>query len=299
MPAKVGTDGSPHRISVLTYTNQSPFLPSHVPQTGIEHKTSDFSAASLQSAFAGQDLVISTMAGGDYDLQVRIIDAAVAARVKRFIPHEFAQDNLNGRLQLRTPRSVEHAKVIRYLRRASASTSSFEWVAVATGCTLDAALVNGELGFDMEWQSASIHGTGNELFAASSLKRVGVVVASIIRNWDECKNRYLYAAGVFASANEVLASLESSSASKWSVGYSSVDECIREGSSRIERGFPDSGMFLLEKSVLCDKSLRSIDAFQDGRTNTLLQLGLEKVDTIVRKAHHGFLHRGKPSCGCG
>ncbi|KAF2795208.1 isoflavone reductase family protein [Melanomma pulvis-pyrius CBS 109.77] len=292
-------DGKPaYCISVLTYPSHSPYIPPHVPPNAIDHRTSDFSSQSLESVFAGQNLVISTIAGGDYDLQVRIIDAAIAAGVKRFIPHEFAQDSLNRGLQERIPRSQTRARIIDYLRGVSITHTAFEWVAVAVGCILDKMLVSGDLGFDLQWESATIHGTGTEKFAATSLGRVGVVIASVVRNWHMVKNQFVYAAGVLVSANEVLASLERSTTSTWSVGYSTVDDCIREGELRIERGFPDSGMFLMERSILYDESLNAANAFQHQSVNGLLQLESETVEAIVGEAYHVFKHRGKPGCGC-
>lgn len=265
----------------------------------MQHKTTDFSPPSLRTAFDGQDLVICTIAGADFDFQVRVIDAVVAAGVKRFMPHELGLDSLNSRLHDRLPRTAGRASVIEYLRRMSDSPrNDFAWVAVSVGYILDTALINGDLGFDLQWQSASLSGTGNERFAVSSLERVGKVVSSIIQLWDEVENQYLYAAGAFTSGNEIVAVLEKSTASKWSVDYSDVDDCVREGTTRIERGYPDAGMRLLEKSVLSDESLRIADVFEHGSANSLLRLGPQSIEAVIAKAYHNFQHRGKPKCGC-
>ncbi|KAF2703332.1 hypothetical protein K504DRAFT_485896 [Pleomassaria siparia CBS 279.74] len=287
-----------HHLSILTYPSQSLYLPPHVPSNAIHHRTSDFSSSSLESAFAGQDLVITTISGGDYEAQVRIIDAAVAAGVRQFMPHEFGQDSLCKGVQERIPRNAAQFRIIGYLRNVSLTHPNFEWVAVAVGCILDGMLVSGDLGFDIQWQSATVPGTGTELFAATSLERAGTVVGSIVRNWHEVKNQFVYAAGVLVSANEVLTSLEKFTASKWSIGYSDVDDCIREGESRIERGYPDSGLFLMERSVLYDRDLNAVFAFQQKCANGALQLEPETVDAIVEHAVHTFKHRGKPGCGC-
>lgn len=290
---------SPYHVSVLTYPSQSPYLPPDMPANPVEHKTTDFSASSLKSAFAGYDLVISTVAGSDYDLQVRIIDAVVEAGVKRYMPDEFGHDSLNRRIQERMPRVDARAKTIEYLRTLSSSNgTNFEWAAIAFGYVLDTALTSGNFGIDMQWQSATIHGTGDERFAVTSLRRAGIAVASTIRHWDEIKNQYLYSAGTLTSAREVLACLDIISGFDYSVDYSDVSDCLREGKKRIERGYPDSGMFLLEKSILCDESLKATEAFQKNSANRLLQLELETVDSIVRTAYHEFNHRGNPGCGC-
>lgn len=100
---------------------------------------SDFDFASLQRALTGQDLVISTIAGG-YELQACIIDVIVAAGVKRFMPYEF--------------------------------------------------------------------------------------VKSVVQCWDTIKNQYLYVAGMLTAGNELVGALERMTKSKWSVGYSDVEDCI-------------------------------------------------------------------------
>ncbi|CAN9276073.1 unnamed protein product [Alternaria alternata] len=247
---------------------------------------------------AGQDLVISTMSGGDSDQQIRIIDAAVAAGVKRFIPDEFSHDSLNEHIRGRIPKYAGRAKVIAHLQKIPKDHPDFEWTAIATGYTLDTQLISGNMGFDMEWHSATIHGTGTEPFSASSLERVGQIVVRTIQHWDEIKNQYIYAAGMITSANEVLRSAEKATGHEFTVGNYDVEECIVEGQKRIEKGFPDSGMFLLERSVLYDKTLEASKPFKDRSANSIMGLTPESVEVVVSTAYHDFKHHGKPGCGC-
>ncbi|KAL1653921.1 hypothetical protein SLS61_003322 [Didymella pomorum] len=203
------------------------------------------------------------MAGGDSDQQMRIIDAAIAAGVRRFMPHEFGHDTLNKGISSRVLKSAGRAKIIEHLQAAS-KIANFEWVGIATGYTLDTGLISGNMGIDLEWHSATIHGIGTETFAASSLQRVGEVVAHVIDHWPEVANQYIYAAGVLTSANEVLRSAEKATQREFTVGNYDVEECIKEGQARIERGYPDTGMFLLERSILYDEELDARDL-----TNTM------------------------------
>ncbi|KAJ8110955.1 hypothetical protein OPT61_g6331 [Boeremia exigua] len=257
------------QLSILTNNSQWLHLPPHVGTTAVKHQKTDFSITSLQSAFAGQDLVISTTAGGDSDQQIDI-DLKSAGR----------------------------AKVIEHLRSISSGSSPFEWVGVATGYTLDSGLISGNMGFDMEWHSAIIHGIGTETFAASSLQRIGQVVTRVITHWKTVKNQYIYAAGVLTCANEILRSVEKAVHREFTVGNYDVEDCIREGESRIERGFPDSSMFLLERSILYDEELGAAEPFKSRSSNKLLQLAPESVETIVINAYHDLKHHGKPGCGC-
>lgn len=294
-----GSQGQPSlQLSVLTNSSQWLRLPPHLHTDVVKHQKSDFSAASLQSAFAGQDLVISTTAGGDSDQQIGIIDAVVAAGVRRFMPHEFGHDTLNKKISRRILKSAGRAKVIEHLRTVAMTTHGLTWVGVATGYTLDTGLINGTMGFDLEWHSATIHGLGTEIFAASSLQRVGQVVSRVITHWDEVKNQYIYAASLLTSANEVLRSVEKTTQREFTVGNYDVEDCIREGETRIERGYPDSGMFLLERSILYDEQLEAAEPFKFRSSNQLLGLGPESVETVVVNAYHDWKHHGKPGCGC-
>ncbi|KAF9690987.1 hypothetical protein EKO04_010940 [Ascochyta lentis] len=286
------------QLSILTNPSQWLRLPPHLSADEVKHHKSDFSPASLKSAFAGQDLVISTNGGGDFEQQIGIINAAIAAGVRRFMPHEFGHDTLNKKIEKRILKSAGRAKVIDHLRKVSTDTPHFEWVGVATGYTLDTGLISGNLGFDMEWHSATVHGIGTETFAASSLQRVGQVVARVVEKWEEVKNQYIYAAGVLTSANEILRSAEKATHREFTVGNYDVEDCIREGEARIQRGFPDSGMFLLERSILYDEQLGAAEPFELYSSNELLQLVPESVETIVVNAYHDLKHHGKPGCGC-
>jgi hypothetical protein len=300
--ALISSDGNHEhrtgRLSVLTNPSQSLRLPPHIPPGTVEHQKSDFSPASLKSVFAGQDLIISTTAGGDTDQQIGIIDAAIAADVPRFMPHEFGHDTLNKGIEERVLKSAGRAKVLKYLQEVSVRTPGIEWVGVATGYTLDTGLISGSLGLDMEWHSATIHGIGTETFAASSLQRVGQVVARVIEHWDEVRNQYIYAAGVLTSANEVLRSAEKATQREFTVGNYDVEDCIKEGEARIQRGYPDSGMFLLERSILYDEQLQAAEPFELRSSNELLELRPESVEAIVANAYHDLKHHGKPGCGC-
>ncbi|CAA9958923.1 NmrA multi-domain protein [Pyrenophora teres f. maculata] len=296
LPSKSQPTAPQYHITVLTYPSQTLNLPSHVPSSDVVHRKSDFSTASLLGAFSGHDLIISTMSGGDSDLQIRIIDAAVAAGVKRFIPDEFGHDTLNRSIQTRIKKYAGRAKVIDYLQHMS--KSAFEWTAIATGYILDTNLVSGNMGLDMEWYSATIHGNGTEPFAASSLERVGSVVASTVDHWDEVKNQYIYAAGIITSTNEVLRCVEKVADRAFTVGHYNVEESILEGQQRIERGYPDSGMFLLERSILYDKQMHASAPFRTQNMNEKLGLSPESVEAIVEKAYHDLKRRGKSGCAC-
>lgn len=174
----------------------------------------------------------------------------------------------------------------------------FDWIGISTGYTLDTNLISGDMGIDMQWHSATIHGNGNEPFAASSLERVGQVVVGVIKQWDQIDNHYIYTAGVVTSANEVLKAAERVTHHEFTVGNYDVDDSVREGEKRIQSGFPDAGMALLERSILYDERLNASAPFRSDSSNELLHLRPQTVEEIVEKAYHDLQEHGKPGCGC-
>jgi hypothetical protein len=241
------------------------------------------------------DLIISTASGGSFETQQRIIETAIDAKVPRFIAPEFGQDSLNRKIQDRLPPSRERARTIEYLKK-QAEAERITWVAVATGTTLDRGLLSGNLGFDLKWQSATLHGEGNERFAASSSPWIGKVVLAVIQHWEDVKNQYIYAAGMITSANAIVQSLEKATGKTFEVGRADVEQCVREAERRLGSGFPDAGMFLMERSILYDQA---IDAAMPFELAQQLDLGAERLEDLIHGVLHDERHHGgQPGCGC-
>lgn len=244
------------------------------------------------------DLVISTVRGGSFGTQKQIIDCAIAAGIKRFIPSEFGQDSLNEKIQERLPPSRERARTIEYLTRAS-KAGEISWVAVATGVDLERGLLNGNLGFDLKWQSVTLHGTGHERFAASSSMWIGRVIIAVIQHWQAVENQYLYAAGMTTTADDIVAEIEKNTGKSFEVGRGEVDECVREAQKRIEQGFPDAGMFLYGRSIMYDDSLGAVRPFEENDAKDKIGLKSEKLEDVIKKVVHEHNHHGGGvDCGC-
>lgn len=96
---------------------------------------SDYSFASLVDVFKGQDAVVSTLATLSVQQQLGIIDAAVAAGVKRFLPSEFGSDtSVDDEVDV-APFLSDKQEVVKYLRTKEADGLS--WTALCTGPWID------------------------------------------------------------------------------------------------------------------------------------------------------------------
>ena len=91
----------------------------------------------LVNALRGQDAVVVCIArGGAIQAQITIIDAAVEAGLKLFVPSEFGADTLADSLMDAVPIMQAKRKIISYLRSVC-ERSSLEWVGIGSGAFLD------------------------------------------------------------------------------------------------------------------------------------------------------------------
>lgn len=84
-------------VSVLSRSNSTSVFPANVRVVKISE---NYPENELLEAFAGQDAVVSTITHNSLTDQIRIIDAAVKAGVKRFVPSDFGGSMSETALQL-------------------------------------------------------------------------------------------------------------------------------------------------------------------------------------------------------
>lgn len=237
------------------------------------------------------------MSPGDLTLQKRIVDACLAAGIKKFIPNEFGFDSGNPEIQRRLPAYEARGELIQYLKTKQ-EEKQLEWVGLAVGTIFDHELISGKIGFDLKWHSASIPGRGSTHFPATSLKRVGDLVAAVILRWSSVKNTYLYASGCIASADQVVLCLQMETKANWVVDFSDSKNAVREAEQRLEKGWPDAGWTLMERSIVFDFDIEGVQNFMASSANAKLGFGAEKIDEIVHSAVHEWNHSDKGDCGC-
>lgn len=95
------------------------------------------SVDSLKAALQGQDAVVSAAATPAVGNQYPIIDASIAAGVKRFIPSEFGINTRtvpDGGLKTILAGKI---KVVEYLTEKAKENPSFSWTGVSNGLFFD------------------------------------------------------------------------------------------------------------------------------------------------------------------
>ena len=117
-------------VSALVRASSKAQFPPKIPVHRVDYD--DLQA--LTAAFQGQDAVVSTITTAHVDAQRVAVDAAVAAKVQRFIPSEYGGDSSDpdrvevGIFQSAKRRVVEHLE--------SKELDGLTWTAICTGSWL-------------------------------------------------------------------------------------------------------------------------------------------------------------------
>ena len=101
---------------------------------GVTAIKCDYTHESLVAAFTGQDAVICTVATSNLTGQRRMIDAAVEAGVKRFIPSEFGFDTEDNRTLEVAPCTIMKKDPVEYLK---AREDKISWTSIVNGLWLE------------------------------------------------------------------------------------------------------------------------------------------------------------------
>ncbi|KAK4446292.1 isoflavone reductase [Podospora aff. communis PSN243] len=198
-------------------------------------KTDLSSLSSLTSAFQGQDAVVVTTATSEVSAQTILVDAAVAAGVKRFIPSEFghAIPRLSGGLA--TILSAK-GKVGGYIAEKSKEHPEFSWTAIATSPFFDWGLDHGFWGINVEERTARVVDSGEEVVSTSTLGFVAGAVVAVLQREEETRNKVVEVVEFGVSQKEVLRVLEEEMGVEFKVEGVSGRELGKAGEEKLGKG---------------------------------------------------------------
>ena len=123
-------DADPHfTVSILARHSSKSTFPSHIK---VHRIADDYPEVELLQAFKGQDAIVSTIATASAVQQQSIVDTAIKAGVKRFVPSEFGSDTLNEEAMAILPQYFKGKKeTVDYLKKKE--KEGLTWTAFVTG----------------------------------------------------------------------------------------------------------------------------------------------------------------------
>jgi nucleoside-diphosphate-sugar epimerase len=267
-----------HTITVLTRFSSTSTYPPPIRTVTI---SDSLSIEDLTNALRGQDALVITIVGTLVAEQIRLIDAAYSAGVKRIIPADFGScDSANDYTLDLLPVMAGKARVRAYLEElAQRRGSILSWTSIITGHFFDHGLKDRLLLFDLPKRRARILDGGDIRWSASTLKRVGEAVSRVLEREDETKNKILYVQSFCVSQNELLGVLEKVMNVKWEVEHLNAKELIEQNKEGVEKGNWDAVIEVVSVHGLVASNWEEKEGFANG----LLGLEEENLEDVVRK----------------
>lgn len=200
------------------------------------------SIESLQSALVGVDAVVSTLgAPAVGEPQRRLIDAAIAAGVDRFIPSDFGCDHQNP-LTRTLPVFAEKVKTEDYLINKCQS-SSLTYTFIYNNLFLDWGLTSGFL-VNLEDKKISLFNGGDIPLSFTRLGTVGDGVVGVLRNPVDTMNRSVRIEDGKLSFKQLYSMVQEAIPGPWTVSVVNTDTLKSESDVALGKSIFDEWVWL-------------------------------------------------------
>ncbi|KAL7936485.1 hypothetical protein V8C35DRAFT_295616 [Trichoderma chlorosporum] len=231
-------DSGKYTVTALRRNNSSSTFPDNVKVIDVDFESVD----SLTAALAGQDVLLSTVGSeGLGGHQKKLVDAAVAAGVKRFLPSEYGCD-LTNELAAKLPVFQPKVEVQKYLEE-KAKTTPLTYTLVYSGPFFDWGLK-----FDFIFKSTGskpiLYDGGATTFSTSTLSDVSKAVIAILAKPEETKNRAVrFQSAALTQVQLLKLAKEIAPERDWQPEHVKLDDITRVADERLAKGIFDGETF--------------------------------------------------------
>ncbi|KAN0114453.1 NAD(P)-binding protein [Hyaloscypha variabilis] len=242
---------------------------------------SDFSLESLTKVFQGQDAVISMLPITALAGQGIVIEAAIAAGVKRFLPSEYGSDSTNPAVIAAVPFFEGKKKYLDYLK---SKEDVISWTGLVTGPFFDWGLSAGLIGFDLASKTATFIDEGKTRFSTSNTAQVARAFVAVLSHPNETANKLVFVESFNTTQVEVLAALEKATGEKWNVVHKQSEEIKAAGLKAMSEGeLLVGGGNIITAAVLGKDALEDHTNAEGGIWNDRLGLLKENIEEEVAR----------------
>lgn len=214
----------------------------------VEADFADFE--SLKTAFQGQDAVVSVVGDAGVLGQKLMVDAAIAAGVKRFLPSNFGSNMTNSNSR-KLPVFVPKVAVEDYLIEKSKATG-LTYTFVYNGGFTDFGIKN-KIIMDFSKYEPVLFNGGDAQFSTTSMPTVGDAVVGVLTHPLETRNRPVYVSEIIISQNQLLSLAKQIAPNKpWAPVNVDLDVLVKSAIERFTQGQHDLSTVvpILLKSIL-------------------------------------------------
>ncbi|RVX75741.1 hypothetical protein B0A52_00097 [Exophiala mesophila] len=270
-------------LPVLVLTRKGSKSSSKLPKAdNLSVAEVDYSSVSdLTAALKGVEVVVSAFASDALGGQNPLIDASVAAGVKRYIPSEYGSNTVNPKV-VQLPVSGYKVATQKYLEQAAAKNPGFTYSILLTGPFLDWGLAVGFLLHPAK-HSATIYNGGDVPFSTSLLDDIAKGVVGIINHQAETANRAVFIHSAIITQNQVVAYAKEHDGKDWELTQASTEQIRLDGLKKLQDGNVDSSvMFSFISSAIWGEGYGQVFTSLDNDLFGIKTLSEEQLRKLVQ-----------------
>ncbi|KAK1149004.1 hypothetical protein N8T08_007679 [Aspergillus melleus] len=279
------------KFNVTVLTRESSKARSSIPATAkLVVIPNSYPQEELVKAFEGQDAVVNAITSFSVSEQLRFIDAAVTAGVKRYVPSEYGLDNNTPKAQDLAPVFEEKGLVQAYLWEKE--STGLTWTAIACGMWIGWSLRNNFLGFDYANRTMTFTNDGTGCFSTTTLNNTALALNRILLNPSTTANQVVFTSDFATNQKELVETVERLTGESWQRKSINTNEAIPALKSAWENGEAYAGYGLINMGFT-EGSYSGY--FEPSRHIRNRELGLRKntIKEVVKEAlgevgHPGF-----------
>lgn len=268
-------------VTALTRASSNSTFPSNVKVAKVDYDNLE----QLTEALKGQDALISTITTAGVGGQDKLVDAAIAAGVKRLIPSEFGSNTLNAnasKLPVYGPK-VAIQKAIESKVKGMETTYTY----VINNAFLDWGIERPFL-VDLKGKKFAVYDGGNVPFSATTLGSIAKATANILKHPDETANRAVYIHDMILTQNQLLAAAQKVLGSEgWTVEQKSTEETEKQAWDAFKADAANAPAWVygfLLRTIYGGKAYESAFGEEDNKLLGLNGKSENDLEEIVRKA---------------
>jgi hypothetical protein len=265
-------------VTVLRRQSSNADLPSVIPAITVPDT---YPTEALVKAFKGQDVVINCMTSLSVGEQYRLIDAAITAGVRRYVPSEYGLNNMRSDAQALNQVFKDKGLVQTYLR---SKEEVIEWMSVSCGMWIKWSMQRDFLGMHIKDKRFVFWDDGDGYFSCTTEENTALgLINALIKTPDETKNRNVFLSDFAVTQKELLAEIEKQTGSPFSVGRIDTKTYIQEQQKAYAEGNKTAVYALIETGFVTGRFGGHLE--KEGEIlNEKLGLPKHSLSEVVSKA---------------
>ncbi|KAF2756596.1 NAD(P)-binding protein [Pseudovirgaria hyperparasitica] len=267
-------------VTVLTRLTSNTRLPSSVDVVAVDYT----SLTSLTSALRDMDALVCTVGYAGMASQRLLIDAAIAAGVKRIVPSEYGSDPADAKART-LPVFQDKVAVEKYVKEKTSGTMT-TYTLLCNNQFFDWDLEN-NFGINIKERKMEIFDGGEHVYTATPLSFVASGIVGVLMNSLETKNSVVRLHGTSMTQNKLLSLVQKFTGTDgWDLKHVRSDEREKEGYEKLQENpgeFYGWAVPMLQAATFGEGFGNDFSMKHDNKLVGLEDLGEDTVAAIVRE----------------